>query len=143
MHHVCTIAVWSVTCRNRVVGKQGWAIMDEPIYKICARGAWENACRAGHFTGSTDDLRDGFIHFSTAEQLEGTLAKHFSGQADLVLVQVDPRALAMEVRWEASTGGKLYPHLYGPLPTAAAVRVSPLPLGADGRHSLPEGFDAC
>ena len=117
--------------------------MEELIYKVCAQAAWENACQSGHFTGSTDDLRDGYIHFSTAEQLEGTLAKHFAGQADLVLVQVDPRALAMEVRWEASTSGKLYPHLYGPLPTAAAVRVSPLALGADGHHSLPEGFDAC
>ncbi len=117
--------------------------MDELIYKVCAQGAWKNACETGHFAGSADDLRDGFIHFSTAKQLRGTLAKHFAGQSDLVLVQVDPRVLTAEMRWEASTGGKLYPHLYGPLPTAAAVRVSPLVLGADGHHSLPEGFDAC
>ena len=117
--------------------------MEELIYKVCARGAWDKACETGHFTGSADDLRDGFIHLSTTMQLRGTLAKHFAGQTDLVLIQVDTRALAAELRWEASTGGKLYPHLYGPLPTVAAVGVSPLALGVDGHYNLPEGFDAC
>ena len=125
MHHVCTIVVWSVACRNRVVGKQGWAIMDEPIYKICARGAWENACRAGYFTGSPDDLRDGFIHFSTAEQLEGTLAKHFAGQTGLWLLEVDETIYKTELKWEISRGGLLFPHLYAHLKLTDVVKAKP------------------
>lgn len=118
-------------------------MMERVIYKICERSAWDTALKNGAFTGSADDVRDGFIHFSTARQLRGTLDKHFAGRNDLVLIEVDTHALTAEVRWESSSGGTLYPHLYGPLPTAAAIRSFPLVIGTDGRHSLPEGLDAC
>lgn len=108
------------------------------IYKICAKQAWDEACRNGHFDGSADDRRDGFIHLSTARQLSGTLAKHFAGQTGLVLIEFDPRALAAALRWETSAGGHTYPHLYADLPTSAAVSVRDLPLRPDGGHALPE-----
>ena len=59
------------------------------IYKICEREAWQVAESDGAFRGSDVDLRDGFIHFSTAAQLAGTAAKHFAGASDLVLVAVE------------------------------------------------------
>ena len=58
------------------------------IYKICPATAWREAEGQGVYRGSADDIRDGFIHFSTAAQVAGTAAKHFAGQADLVLVAV-------------------------------------------------------
>ena len=42
------------------------------IYKICPDSAWRQAERDGVFRGSADDIRDGFIHISTATQVEGT-----------------------------------------------------------------------
>ena len=49
------------------------------IYKILRATDWHDAERDGMFRGSPDDRRDGFIHFSTAEQTPGTYEKYFSG----------------------------------------------------------------
>lgn len=107
------------------------------IYKICSRPEWEAAERAGAFTGSAVDIKDGYIHFSTSEQAVETAAKHFAGQHDLVLVRVEPESLGADLKWEPSRGGALFPHLYAPLPVALATWVKPLPLGADGAHIFP------
>ncbi len=108
------------------------------IYKICPADLWRAAERTGLFAGSPVDLRDGYIHFSTAVQLAETAAKHFAGQDDLVLVAIDAGALGAALKFEPSRGGALFPHLYGALPLAAVTRVRPLRLGPDGRHVLPE-----
>jgi uncharacterized protein (DUF952 family) len=107
------------------------------IYKICPAALWREAVRAGVFHGSVVDARDGFIHFSTAEQAAETAAKHFAGQSDLVLVGVDAAKLGAALRWEPARGGALFPHLYGELDPAAVVSVVSLPLGPDGRHTFP------
>jgi uncharacterized protein (DUF952 family) len=109
-----------------------------PIYKIIPDELWRAAERAGSFTGSPVDVKDGFIHFSTDGQVAETAARHFAGEGDLVLVAVAPAALGDALRYEASRGGALFPHLYGPLPLSAVRWVKPLPLGPDGRHVLPE-----
>jgi uncharacterized protein (DUF952 family) len=107
------------------------------IYKISPREAWQQAEDEGRFTGAPVDVADGYIHFSTAEQARETAAKHFAGQADLVLVAVDADALDTALRWEPSRGGALFPHLYADLPMAAVRWVKPLPLDADGVHLFP------
>lgn len=108
------------------------------IYKICERGLWREAERAGVFAGAAVDLEDGFIHFSTAGQAAETAARHFAGKADLLLVAVEAEALGDDLRYEPSRGGALFPHLYAPLPLSAVRWVRPLPLGPDGRHVFPE-----
>ena len=107
------------------------------IYKICPSHEWLAAETAGVFRGSAVDRRDGYIHFSTAEQVAETARRHFAGQADLVLVSIDPGALWPSLRWEPSRGGALFPHLYGELDVAAVRRVDPLPLDDTGRHVFP------
>lgn len=102
------------------------------IYKILPLSAWRAACASGNYQGSRDDLRDGFIHFSTAAQLTETARRHFSGQTDLVLVALETAALGDRLVWEPSRGGALFPHLYGALDTAAAIWSRDLPLLADG-----------
>jgi uncharacterized protein (DUF952 family) len=113
--------------------------MAEPVYKVLSEAAFEKAALKGHFAGSADDLRDGFIHLSAAHQLAGTLVKHFAGQEWLVLLALDARRLGADLKWEASRGGGLFPHLYAPLDLAAMLWAEPLVLGPDGRHVLPEG----
>jgi uncharacterized protein (DUF952 family) len=108
------------------------------IYKICPEDLWREAEGTGAFSGAPIDIADGFIHFSTAGQAAETAAKHFSGQAGLVLVAVDEAALGEGLTYEVSRGGALFPHLYGPLPLSAVRWVRPLPLGPDGRHVFPE-----
>lgn len=112
--------------------------MTPTIYKISPREAWQQAETAGRFIGAPVDLADGYIHFSTADQAVETAAKHFAGQADLVLVAVDAARLGAALRWEPSRGGALFPHLYADLSLDAVLWVKPLPLGADGRHAFPD-----
>jgi uncharacterized protein (DUF952 family) len=107
------------------------------IYKILSAAEWQAAERAGVFRGAGIDLADGFIHFSTAEQAAETAAKHFAGQRDLVLVAVAADKLGAAVKWEASRGGQLFPHLYGALKVADAVWVKQLPLDVSGKHAFP------
>ncbi len=84
---------------------------------------------------------DGFIHFSAAEQVAATAAKHFAEQDDLLLVAVDADALGAALKWEPSRDGALFPHLYAALPVSAALWVEPLPLDSAGRHIFPAGDD--
>lgn len=108
------------------------------IYKICTHDLWCDAVRLGRFDGAPVDLADGYIHFSTAAQVCETAARHFAGQADLILVAVDGAALGADLRWEPSRGGDLFPHLYAPLPLSKVRWTAPLPLGPDGRHDFPD-----
>ena len=108
------------------------------IYKICAATLWREAEAAGEFVGVSVDLADGYIHFSTAEQVAETAARHFAGMAELVLVAVDAERLGAAVRYEPSRGGAMFPHVYGKLPLSAVRWVKPLALGAGGRHLFPE-----
>lgn len=110
------------------------------VYKICPRDLWREAEALGRFTGAPVDRADGFIHFSTAEQVAETAARHFAGQDDLLLVAVEADALGPALRFEPSRGGALFPHLDGDLPLSAVRSVADLPLGADGRHVFPAGI---
>lgn len=108
------------------------------IYHVCPQADWDAALQQGRYQGSEDDRRDGFIHFSTANQLHESVAKHRAGQEGLVLLQVESAALGDALAWEPSRGGALFPHLYGPLLPQAVKRSWPLPLGADGQHVFPD-----
>ncbi len=87
----------------------------EFVYKICRASEWATLQTAGTWSGSADDLRDGFIHLSTAAQVAGTRSKHFAGETGLVLVKLAAAALAPGLVMETSRQGQLFPHLYGSL----------------------------
>lgn len=108
------------------------------VLKILHRSEWAAAVEAGVYLGSADDLRDGFIHFSTSEQVAETAAKHFAGQHDLLLVAVPETSLGQELKWETSRNGERFPHLYGPLDPSLSVWADDMPLDPDGTHVLPE-----
>ena len=110
------------------------------IYHMCKRAEWEAARVSGSYAGSSQDAADGFIHFSGAEQIVTSAAKHRTGQRDLVIIEVDAPALGTALRWEPSRDGQLFPHLFGKLPVEAVRRVAALPLGPDGRHVFPWGL---
>ncbi|NND98599.1 MAG: DUF952 domain-containing protein [Pirellulaceae bacterium] len=114
--------------------------MNATLYKVVTRSQWRVAESDGVFRGSEVDIADGFIHLSAADQTIETVAKHFAGQSDLMLIAVDAAALGDTVRWEPSRGGALFPHVYGDLPLTAVRGVQPLPIGDDGRHQFPDDF---
>lgn len=81
------------------------------------------------------------MHLSSAAQVRGTLARHFAGQAELLLLVLPRERLpAGALRWEAARSGELFPHLYAELTPALVSEVIELSLDAQQRHVLPQGF---
>jgi uncharacterized protein (DUF952 family) len=108
------------------------------VYKIATRADWDDAVRTGAFEGAAIDLRDGYMHLSTAAQAQETARLHFAGQTGLVLLRIDAAALGAALKWEPSRGGALFPHFYGSLACELVEAVTDIPLGADGIPELSE-----
>ena len=102
------------------------------IYKVCSKAVWEEIRLLTSWNGSPHDLRDGFIHFSTASQLEGTVRKHYAGQSELMLLAINAELLGDALKWEPSRGGELFPHLFGPLLISTIESAQDLTVSPDG-----------
>lgn len=94
-------------------------------FKILTADQWAQFQAEGIFLGAPVDIADGYIHLSSADQLQGTLDKHFAGQSGLMIAEVDLLMLGNSVKWEMSRGDALFPHVYGPLPMAAIIGAAP------------------
>jgi uncharacterized protein (DUF952 family) len=108
--------------------------MTQLIYKIEEHATWIGAQAADIYHGSALDLADGFIHLSAADQVRETAAKWFTGRTGLVLAHIKVDSLGDNLKWEASRGGALFPHLYGPLYMSALHDVEDLPVDENGLH---------
>ena len=96
------------------------------IYRLAERADWRAAQTSGLFL-SVDLGIEGFIHASKAEQVAGVAQRYYAGRADLILLEIQEEPLGPSLRWEASTGGESFPHVYGPIPLMAISRVASFP----------------
>ena len=92
---------------------------------------------AGAFHGAPVDVADGYIHLSTAAQIDETLNKHFAGREDLILAAIPLGPLGAALRWEVSRGGDLFPHYYGRLEVQHVSAHCVLSRDEHGRARLP------
>ena len=106
------------------------------VFKILTRAEWRAARRTGRFAGSAVDLRDGYIHLSTADQAQETARRHFQGTKGLVTLEIESDDLGAALRWEPSRGGELFPHIYGDLDVRLVRAMRDAPLGPDGAPVL-------
>lgn len=95
-------------------------------FKILTAEQWAAWRAASLFRGAPVDLADGFIHLSAEDQVRETAAKHFAGQTDLVLAEIDLSRLGEAVKWEPSRGGAMFPHVYAPIPLSAVLSAKPM-----------------
>lgn len=110
--------------------------MDQIVH-ICSDEDWQAAQAAGKYWADSLE-NEGFIHFSKPEQVVDTANRYYAGRTDLLLLWVDPKKLAAELRWEQSHGDA-YPHLYGPLNLDAVIAFSAFAPAPDGVfRSLPD-----
>lgn len=107
------------------------------IYKILRPAEWHALQRDGQTDGAPIDLTDGYIHFSTAAQVQGTLQKHFAAEADLHLLACEADQMQNDLRWEAARKGDLFPHLYRPLRLADVIWDRLITRGEDGHNAGP------
>lgn len=113
--------------------------MTEVAYKLVDRAEWTAARSDGAYAGSAVDLADGYIHLSGADQLAETARRHYAGRSDLMLVAVNLQPLGEALKWEASRGGALFPHLYASLPVSAATEERPLSVDGEGVMRFDDG----
>ncbi len=106
-------------------------------YKVLTAAQMADLEAQAVFKGAPVDRADGYIHLSTAAQLAETVDKHFAGQDDLHIVTVDLAVLGDAVKWEASRGGALFPHIYTDLPLSAVLAYGPLHRDEAGAIVLP------
>lgn len=109
------------------------------IYKILLPAEWAAFEAAGRFDGSPIDLRDGFVHLSSRDQVAGTALRYFGAAPELVVLAVDAQMLGAWLRWEVSAHGGPYPHLYAPLPRAAVAAVHRIAGAASVDEVVPRG----
>lgn len=101
-------------------------MIDAEVLHITTRPEWERAQREGRYAPPSL-AAEGFIHLSSPDQLAGTASRYYAGQRDLVVLVLDPaRIEAGALRWEPSTGGALFPHLYRAIAPAEVLDVRPL-----------------
>lgn len=96
------------------------------IHHLAEPGAWAVTTPQRAYEAASL-ATEGFIHLSTPAQLSATFARFYAGRTDLVLLDVDDThsALADLLRWEEIPSGEVFPHMYGPLPVEAVMRVRP------------------
>ena len=110
------------------------------IYKILRSDEWAALQADGETAGAPIDVTDGYVHFSTSEQVRETAAKHFAGDEGLMLLAYNEEQMDGDLRWEESRGGALFPHLYGPLRLADLIWAKPLPMAGNG-HLFPDDLE--
>ena len=111
------------------------------IYHVCQAEEWFSAKISGIYSGSSQDQKDGFIHFSSRLQVIGSAAKHRAGQDNLILLEVDVQKLGPALKWELSRNAEKFPHLYSDLPVAAVTRSFALTLNSNGTHLFPKDWN--
>lgn len=108
------------------------------LLHLCGLEEWSRARGAGAIQPEAAAGTGGveFIHLSTPGQVHLPANRLFRGRDDLVLLHIDPGLLDSPVRWEPGVAtdpeSMLFPHLYGPLPVRAVIRVTAYRPGADG-----------
>ncbi len=119
------------------------------ILHITSRKEWIAATRAGQYAGPSL-ATDGFIHGSTLKQVIPVADKYYKGQTGLVLLEIDPKRLASQLRWEPPSGGEpppgvpegeTFPHIYGPINLDAVIQVLDFEPGENGEFRLPPSLN--
>ncbi|MFC3053705.1 DUF952 domain-containing protein [Kordiimonas pumila] len=111
--------------------------MDSVIYKILRASEWCAAKDDPAYAGSPDDMRDGFIHFSTHAQCPETVKRYFTDESEIYILAFDPLIYsAKALKWEASRGGDLFPHLFQPLDISKAEKSWHIKRSENGMFNL-------
>tara|TARA_B100000214_G_C23625186_1_gene471417 strand:- start:116 stop:508 length:393 start_codon:yes stop_codon:yes gene_type:complete len=107
------------------------------IFKLFRIEEWLQFKALGKTDGAPIDVIDGFIHFSKANQVKETAAKHFKADKDLILLSCNAENLKPDLKWEISRGGELFPHLYRKLALKDIEARYDIPK-VNGLHKFPD-----
>ena len=92
------------------------------IYHIVTPAVWDNF-KDKEFYEATSLQAEGFIHCSFAEQVDAVLNRYYTDAEKILLLAVETEKLTSELINEPSTGGEIYPHIYGRINREAIVGI--------------------
>lgn len=113
-----------------------WAVrlsrtVTDPVWHLARADDWHEAISRGRYEVSTPGVslsRAGFVHASSADQIDEIAEALEAGDAGLLLLEIDTEALTgrgvavvCEPGDPADPGSQRYPHIYGAVPTAAVT----------------------
>jgi uncharacterized protein (DUF952 family) len=100
------------------------------IYHIVLPHVWEHFVNRPSYQPESLHT-EGFIHCIYEAQLEGVLNRYYKGAEKVLILKIDTGKLLPKLVEEPSTGGEIYPHIYGRLNHNAVVSVEERLLKAD------------
>ena len=88
------------------------------IYKVLTLNEWKLAKETGVIITNVDK-NDGFVHLSTARQLNATLSMYFQDSSKVMLLEVSHNKVKKILKYEPTNSGSsrkgFFYHLYGDL----------------------------
>ncbi len=102
------------------------------IYHIVLKEEWERQLSESVYVAASLET-EGFIHCSYADQLDAVIARYYSGQPSVLVLTIDTDRLTSTLLEEPSTGGEIYPHIYGPIDRKAIIAITDRHLSATAK----------
>lgn len=84
------------------------------IYHIVLPEIWESVKNEPLYRHDSLAV-EGFIHCSYEDQLNGVIKRYYADVERIVILTIETDQLTARLVAEPSTGGEIYPHIYGPL----------------------------
>ncbi|MDA9021018.1 DUF952 domain-containing protein [Gammaproteobacteria bacterium] len=92
-------------------------VTSNKVYKVLTLGEWEESSKIGQIVTARDQ-QDGFVHLSSAKQLNMTLSLYFLKQEKVILLQINEGDIIEGLTYEyADKRGGEFAHFYGELST--------------------------
>ena len=92
------------------------------IYHIVTPEVWEKFKDENEYEAESLTTEK-FIHCSYAEQLEGVLQRYYKNASKVLVLTLETEKLTSELTEEPSTGGEIYPHIYGAINAEAIIEI--------------------
>ena len=106
------------------------------LVHICRPADWAKCAKSDAYEGTATDKADGFIHMSPPELAEESANLYFADAEHIKVVWIDPSSIQTLIKYEPSSRGVDFPHLYGALPHTAVARVDDIHRGTDGQFQI-------
>lgn len=92
------------------------------IYHIVTPEVWEDF-KDKDFYEAESLQTENFIHCSYVEQLDAVLNRYYKDAEKVLILEIETDKLTSKPVEEPSTGGEIYPHIYGKINRDAIVGI--------------------
>jgi uncharacterized protein (DUF952 family) len=103
------------------------------IYHIVTPEVWEKFKDKNLYYAVSLET-EGFIHCSFAEQLDEVLSRYYKDAETVLIMEIDTNKLTSKLIAEPSTGGEIYPHIYGKINRDSIVEIKEKEIKSTDEH---------